>query len=82
LRKKKKAKSYEREIVERAGKNQKSTYTKKREIRQMDLLWQSSESRAARRAAAETKKAKSYEREREIVERGRIKNAHLQKREK
>ncbi len=48
----------------------------------MDLPWDCSERRAARRAAAETKKAKSYEREREIVERGRIKNAHLQKREK
>ena len=60
---KKKAKSYEREIVERGIIKNTLMQKKERNIRQMDLLSHSSERRSARRAEmAEKKKAKSYKR--------------------
>jgi hypothetical protein len=61
-------------------KNQKCTFTKKRETIQIDLRSHYPERRAARSQQRKQRKRKIMrEREREIVERGRIKNTLVQK---
>ena len=67
-----------RERDSRKRNNQKCTFTKKRETIQIDLRSDYSERRAARSQQRKQRKRKIM-REREIVERGIIKNTLVQK---